>query len=125
MCVANAGRSQMAEGITRFIAPDGVAVFSAGSAPTQVNPIAVRAMKEIGIDISAHRSKNVAEVPLDRVDLVITLCDEEVCPTLPPDIKHANWPMSDPDDEPGNEADRLAAFRRVRDAVRERVSAMF
>ena len=82
LCVANSARSQMAEGIARSMAPEGVTVWSAGSKPTQVRPEAKIVLEEIGIDISAHRSKAVSEIPTDQVDTVITLCGEEECPVF-------------------------------------------
>ena len=80
LCVANSARSQLAEGIARVLAPPGVTVWSAGSQPTRVRPEAIAALAEIGIDISRHRSKAVAEIPAAEVDTVITLCGEEECP---------------------------------------------
>ena len=82
LCVANSARSQMAEGIARSLAPPGVKIWSAGSRPTKVRPEAIEVLKEIGIDISEHRSKAVAEIPADDVDTVITLCAEEECPVF-------------------------------------------
>ena len=83
LCVANSARSQMAEGLSRYILGGRVEVLSAGSQPTRVNPYAILAMAEIGIDISAQRSKSVDEIDPARIDLVITLCAEEVCPVFP------------------------------------------
>src|SRR3546814_6829004 len=80
LCVANSARSQMAEGLTRQILGDRATVMSAGSAPSRVNPYAVEAMAEIGIDISGQRSKPVDDIDPAGVDLVVTLCAEEVCP---------------------------------------------
>jgi len=125
LCVANSARSQMAEGVARYLAPKGVTIYSAGSEPSQVNPMAVRAMKELGIDISGHRSKPIADIPLQTVDVVITLCEDEVCPMVAGEVKRIHWPLPDPAAEPGNDDDVLAAFRRVRDDIRERVSGLF
>src|SRR3546814_9614205 len=83
LCVANSARSQMAEGLTRYLLGDRATVMSAGSAPSRVNPYAVEAMAEIGIDISGHRSKSVDDIDPAEVDLVVTLCAEEDCPVLP------------------------------------------
>ena len=90
LCVANSARSQMAEGIARSLAPRALKVYSAGSAPSRVNRLAVQVMDEIGIDITRQTSKGIDAVPLKRVDLVVTLCAEEVCtpqdwapPTVP------------------------------------------
>lgn len=125
LCVANSARSQMAEGVARYIAPKGVTIYSAGSEPSQVNPLAVRAMKELGIDISGHRSKAIKEIPLASVDVVITLCEDEVCPVFPGEVKRLHWPFPDPAAAQGTSEDVLAAFRRVRDEIRERVSGLF
>ena len=82
LCVANSARSQMAEGIARSLAPAHVRIGSAGSRPTRVRPEAIAVLREIGIDISGHRSKAVSEIPPDGIDTVITLCDEEECPVF-------------------------------------------
>jgi len=125
MCVANSARSQMAEGLARAMAPDGVAVASAGSAPATLNPYAVRAMAELGIDISAHRSKSVAEIESERVTTVVTLCAEEVCPVFAGDVKRFDWPLDDPAAAGGDDAQVLAAFRSARDAIATRLSETF
>ncbi len=82
LCVANSARSQMAEGLARSLAPSGVKVSSAGSAPSKLNPLAVKALAELGLDISAHSSKSVDDIPPGDVDVVVTLCAEEVCPVF-------------------------------------------
>src|SRR3546814_5395392 len=96
LCVANSARSQMAEGLTRQILGDRATVMSAGSAPSRVNPYAVEAMAEIGIDISGQRSKPVDDIDPAGVDLVVTLCAEEVCPLLPGRVQRLHWPIDDP-----------------------------
>lgn len=96
LCVANSARSQMAEGLARSILGPEASVTSAGSAPSRVNPLAIEAMAELGIDISGQASKGVEEVPLDEVDTVITLCAEEVCPVLPGTVRRLHWPIADP-----------------------------
>jgi arsenate reductase (thioredoxin) len=96
MCVANSARSQMAEGLARRILGQDIAVLSAGSAPSTVNPYAVEAMAEVGIDILGHRSKSVDEIDVGTVDLVVTLCAEEVCPVLPGKVQRLHWPIPDP-----------------------------
>ena len=83
LCVANSARSQMAEGLARAILGEHVEVLSAGSQPTKVNPYAIEAMRDLGIDISGHRSKSVDEIDTAQLDLVVTLCADEVCPVLP------------------------------------------
>lgn len=128
LCVANSARSQMAEGLAREMLGDRVEVMSAGSQPATVNPWAVEAMAEIGIDISSHRSKPVDEFDPAGLDLVVTLCADEVCPTLPPGVEHLHWPIPDPATK---EADRLSEkeimerFRRARDTLQARLQAHF
>lgn len=125
LCVANSARSQMAEGIARALAPAGVTVWSAGSRPTRVRPEAIAVLAEIGIDISGHRSKAVAEIPADQVDTVITLCGEEECPVFLGRARRLHWGLPDPAAVSGSEEERLGAFRVVRDELRLRISAIF
>jgi len=125
LCVANSSRSQMAEGFARAMAPPGVEVQSAGSVPTRVNPLAVRAMAEVGIDIAAQRSKPIAEIDRERVATVVTLCAEEVCPYFPGEVERLHWPLEDPAAATGSDEERLAAFRRVRDQIRARLEEYF
>ncbi|MGD2047131.1 MAG: arsenate reductase ArsC [Gemmatimonadota bacterium] len=114
----------MAEGIARSMAPAGVRVSSAGSEPTSVRPQAVRVLSEIGIDISAHRSKGVDEVERP-VDAVITLCAEEVCPVWLGDAARVHWGLPDPAAVEGTEEVKLAAFRAVRDELVRRLRVLF
>lgn len=126
MCVANSARSQMAEGLARAHFGDTAEVASAGSEPKSVNPWAVKALAEIGIDISGHRSKSVAALPppfLKAVDYVITLCAEEVCPALPGRAKRLHWPLPDPAGQEGTDAEQLRRFREARDSIKVRLSA--
>jgi arsenate reductase len=125
MCVANSARSQMAEGLARHLAPPGVMIYSAGSAPSRVNPYAIRVMREAGIDISGQRSKTVDDVPHAEIGTVVTLCAEEVCPFFAGDVRRLHWPFEDPAGAGGSEADSLAAFRRVRDALRVKITELF
>lgn len=115
----------MAEGFARFLAPAGTRVYSAGSAPRDVNPLAIRAMKEVGIDISNHRSKGLDGVPIDQIATVITLCKEDARPTLPAGVHHLHWPLPDPNATPASDGDAMVDFRRVRDQIRELVSRLF
>ena len=124
LCVANSARSQMAEGIARVLLPAGVKVYSAGSRPTRVRPEAVAVCQEIGIDISSHSSKAVSEIPTDEVDTVITLCAEEECPVFLGQARRLHWGLPDPAGVTGSEAGRLAAFRRVRDELRRRITRL-
>ena len=121
LCVANSARSQMAEGLAHRLVPPGIQVYSAGSEPGSVNPLAVRAMAEIGVDISGHRSKSVDEIPVDRVEVVVTLCAEEVCPVFPGPVRRLHWPVDDPARAGGSEAERLEAFRQARDEIARRL----
>ncbi len=123
LCVANSARSQMAEGIARSLAPAGIQVWSAGSRPTSVRPEAIAVLEEIGIDISQHRSKAVAEIPADQVDTVITLCGEEECPLFLGQATRLHWGLPDPAGVQGNEQDRLNAFRATRDELHRRLEA--
>jgi protein-tyrosine-phosphatase len=125
LCVANSARSQMAEGIARSLAPTGVDVFSAGSNPGTLNPLAVQALAEVGIDIAHHRSKGIPEVPAERIDAVITLCAEEVCPAWLGRAHRLHWGLPDPATAAGDDAARLRAFRDVRDELRRRLGYLF
>lgn len=125
LCVANSARSQMAEGIARELAPAGVEISSAGSRPSQVNPLAIRALDEIGIDIRGQRSKNVDTVDPADVEVVITLCAEEVCPVFLGNARRVHWGLPDPAHAGGSEQERLQAFRDVRDELRRRLAVAF
>ena len=125
LCVANSARSQMAEGIARSLAPRGVTVSSAGSEPSSVRPQAVQALREIGIDISAHRSKGMKTIDSSTVDAVITLCAEEVCPIFLGKAVRLHWGLPDPAGETRGEDRKLTAFRRVRDELRRRLELLF
>jgi len=124
LCVANSARSQMAEGIARALLPPEVKVWSAGSRPTRVRPEAIAVLREIGIDISPHRSKTVSEVPASQVDTVITLCGEEECPVFLGRARRLHWGLPDPAALDGGEPERLDAFRRTRDELRRRIAAL-
>ena len=125
LCVANSARSQMAEGIARSLAPEGIKIMSAGSYPTSVKPEAIAVLKEIGIDISGHRSKNVSEIPSSDVDTVITLCAEEECPVFLGKAKRLHWGLPDPTAAGGTEKYRLKSFRQIRDELRRRIIRFF
>jgi arsenate reductase len=125
LCVANSARSQMAEGIARSLAPAGVRISSAGSAPSRLNPLAVRALAEIGLDISGHYSKSVNDIPPDGVDAVITLCAEEVCPVFLGKAHRIHWALPDPAGRGADEAEQLQSFREVRDELRRRLAVVF
>ena len=126
LCVANSARSQMAEGLARRLFGQAVRVQSAGSSPTRVNPLAITVMGELGIDLSEQHSKSVEGIDPESVDLVITLCAEEVCPAFLGASQRQHWPLQDPDrkDESMSEEQRLAHFRRARDQIEERLGAL-
>ena len=113
----------MAEGLLRQMAGDRFEVASAGVSPTQVKPEAIEAMRELGIDISTHRSKSVDEFAGSEFDYVITVCDNanEQCPVFPGETKRIHWSFDDPAAAEGDEHARLAVFRRVRDEIKERL----
>jgi protein-tyrosine-phosphatase len=125
LCVANSARSQMAEGIARSIAPPGIKVWSAGSAPTRVRAEAIAVLKEIGIDISHHHSKSVAEIPASEIDTVITLCAEEQCPVFLGKAKRLHWALPDPAPVTSSEEGPLTPFRKIRDELRHRIASLF
>lgn len=125
LCVANSARSQMAEGIARSLAPKGVEVSSAGSAPTQVRPQAIEVLREIGIDISSHVSKSVEDIEPSSVQAVVTLCAEEVCPVFLGRAWRIHWGLSDPAFAKGSDEDVMRAFRGVRDELSERLACLF
>jgi arsenate reductase len=129
LCTHNSSRSQMAEGLLR--ARDGTRyqVFSAGTHPRAVHPLAVKAMAELGIDISeraGHRAKGIEEFADEApMDLVVTVCDEaaEECPYFPNARHQKHWGFPDPSRATGTEEERLAVFRQVRDAIAARIDA--
>ena len=126
LCTGNSARSQMAEGLLRHDAGDRFEVASAGVEPSRVRPAAIEAMREIGIDISGHRSKSVDEFTGQEFDYVITVCDHanERCPVFPGKTRRIHWSFEDPAAAQGDEAARLAVFRRVRDEIRERLRSL-
>lgn len=124
LCVANSARSQMAEGIARSLAPDDVRISSAGSQPTAVRPEAIRALEEIGIDITRQSSKGMDQIDGIPPDVVITLCAEEVCPAWLQPAVRLHWPLPDPANAEGDAGTRLGAFRAVRDELMERLRVL-
>jgi arsenate reductase len=115
----------MAEGWLRFMAGDHFEAGSAGTEQTSVHPLAVRAMAEVGIDISTHTSKRYEDVTETNWDCIITVCDDanERCPIVPSSVKRLHWSFEDPSRAAGDEAQRLAVFRRVRDQIQARLTA--
>jgi arsenate reductase (thioredoxin) len=126
LCVANSARSQLAEGLARRLLGPVVHVQSAGSRPSTVNPYAVEVMREIGIDLDTHHSKSVDTIDPTSIDLVITLCAEEVCPAFLGKLRRLHWPIADPasDDPRLTHDDLLARFRTARDQIRGRIESV-
>ena len=124
LCTGNSARSQMAEGLLRHFAGDKFEVFSAGVEPTQVNPLAIAAMKEIGIDISKHKSKSVAEFSGQQFDYCITVCDnaKQTCPVFPGEYQGIHWGLEDPAQFRGTEKEKLDVFRKIRDKIKENIT---
>lgn len=125
LCVHNAARSQLAEGLTRAFAPPGVTVWSAGTESGRVHPAAIQVMDEIGVDIRAQTSKALRDVPWREADTVVTLCAEgaDVCPAVPGDVRRMHWPLPDPTAAP--EPDRLRVFRETRDEILRRLKELW
>jgi arsenate reductase len=121
LCTGNSARSQMGEGLLRHVAGSVWEVQSAGTKPVGLNPLAVEAMKEIGIDISAQRSKSVAEFDGKTFDFVITVCDSaaESCPVFSHAPTRIHWSLPDPAAAQGTNEERLAAFRVVRERLKQ------
>jgi arsenate reductase (thioredoxin) len=126
LCVANSARSQMAEGLARHIFGPRADVMSAGSNPSGLNPYAIEALAEIGIDISGHRSKSVREIDVAGIDLIVTLCAEEVCPIVPGHVKRLHWPIPDPasTDPAVTPDDMRSRFRAARDQIKTRIETL-
>jgi len=125
LCTGNSARSQMAEGLLRHDSGDRFDVESAGTLPSLVRPEAIAAMRELGIDISSHRSKSVDEFAAQRFDYVLTVCDHarETCPIYPGHAGRFHHSFDDPAAVEGSEEERLAEFRRVRDEIRDYLRA--
>jgi len=125
LCTGNSARSQMGEGLFREECGGSYQVVSAGTRPSQVRPEAIAVMHEIGIDISAQRSKSVDEFAGQSFDYVVTVCDSarDNCPVFPGAAKRIHWSLEDPAAIEGTEEQRLANFRRIRDQLRDRVKA--
>ena len=123
LCTHNSARSQMAEGLLRHLAGERFAVYSAGTEATHVRPLAIRAMQEIGVDISGQQSKTLDRYLEEPFDAVITVCDQanEACPVFFGVRERFHWSFPDPSRATGSEDEQLAVYRSVRDAIRERI----
>ena len=122
LCTGNSCRSHLAEGILRAAAGDSLNVQSAGSKPAgYVHPLAIQVMKEIGIDISAHRSKHMNDFLQQPVETVITVCGnaDQACPMFPGQLNRYHWGFDDPAHAIGTEEEKLTVFRRVRDEIKK------
>jgi arsenate reductase len=127
LCTGNSARSQMAEGLLRHAAGERFEALSAGTNPAGLNPLAVEAMGEMGIDISTQRSKNVTEFLGQPIEYVITVCDraKESCPIFPGTYKLLSWSLDDPAAATGSHEEKLDAFRRIRDEISRRIEMQF
>ncbi len=125
LCTHNSSRSQMAEGLLRSRGGATYDVFSAGTQPRAVHPLAIRVMREIGIDLSSHRAKSLEEFrEQPPMDLVVTVCDQaaEACPFFPNARRQVHWSFPDPSRVTGSEEECLAAFRHIRDLIATRIN---
>ncbi len=123
LCTHNSARSQMAEGLLRTLGGSRFEVFSAGTEATQIRPLAIRAMAELGIDISGQQSKTLDRYLHEPFDKVITVCDQanETCPVFFGARERLHWSFPDPSKASGTEEHQLQVYRQVRDAIRERI----
>ena len=123
LCTHNSARSQMAEGLLRHLADDRYEAFSAGTEVTHVRPLAIRAMRELGVDISIQESKTLDRYLGETFDAVITVCDQaaEACPVFPGAKRRLHWSFPDPSKAQGNEDDQFAVYRQVRDDIRAHI----
>jgi len=123
LCTHNSARSQMAEGLLRHLGGDRFEVHSAGTEATRVRPLAIKAMNELGIDISTQRSKTLDPYVDQRFDYVITVCDDanESCPIFPNATHRLHWSLPDPSKATGTETEQLGIYRQVRDDLRKRI----
>ena len=123
LCTGNSARSQMAEGLMRSLGRGNWDVQSAGVIASYVHPLAIRAMEEIGIDISHQTSKSLDRFLNEEFDDIITLCDHAAtsCPVFPGQGQRLQWPFEDPTGAKGTVEEQWAVFRRVRDQIKEKI----
>ena len=123
LCTHNSARSQMAEGLLRHLAGKRFEAYSAGTEATRVRPLAIRAMAELGIDISGQESKTLDRYWGQPFDILLTVCDQanEACPFFPGARARWHWSFPDPAQASGSEEEQLVVYRQVRDAIRERI----
>lgn len=127
LCTANSCRSQMAEGIANHFWGNKIEAFSAGTQASSVNPMAIEVLKEIGIDITKQRSKNLSEFDGQKFDYVITMCGDanETCPLYIGGTKKTHIGFDDPAKATGTKDEMMREFRRVRDEIREKLTTFF
>jgi arsenate reductase len=125
LCTHNSARSQMAEGLLRILGSGQLDAYSAGTEATQMRPLAIRAMAELGIDISGQQSKTLDRYLGEAFEAVITVCDDanEACPSFYGARRRLHWSLPDPSRAKGTEEEQLAVYRQVRDALRRRIEA--
>lgn len=125
ICTGNSCRSQIAEGLLRSMAEDQCKVFSAGSHPSRVNPMAIEIMKEVGIDISGHTSDPIDDYLYLGIDVVITVCDsaKQICPIFPGDTTHIHWSIDDPFKGWTFEKSKLDSFRDTREIIKKKIES--
>ncbi|MBA7592968.1 Arsenate reductase [subsurface metagenome] len=123
LCTGNSCRSQMAEGFAKKMLPKNMEIFSAGLEPKGVHPIAVKVMQEIGVDISHQKSKNISDIPIDEISIVVTLCGDaaERCPVFPGKVKRIHWELEDPAKAQGSQEEIIKIFQKVRDKIRSHI----
>ena len=119
LCVANSARSQMAEGLAKKILGSQYQIQSAGSKPSKVNPFAIKALSELNIDISQQYSKSVENIAPESVDIVITLCAEEVCPVFLGKAIKLHWGLTDPANPSLSDEEQMNLFRKIRDQIKD------
>lgn len=120
LCTGNSCRSQMAEGFAKKMLLKNMEIFSAGLEPKGVHPMAIKVMQGVGIDISKQESKNISEISLDKINIVITLCGDaaERCPIFPGKVERIHWALEDPAKAKGSEEEIAIVFRKVRDNIK-------
>jgi len=123
LCTGNSCRSQMAEGFAKKMLPKNMEIFSAGMEPKSVHPMAVKVMQEIGVDISHQKSKNISDIPIDEISIVVTLCGDaaERCPIFPGKVKKIHWELEDPAKAQGSQEEIIKIFQKVRDKIRSHI----
>jgi arsenate reductase len=123
LCTGNSCRSQIAEGFAKKMLPKNMEIFSAGLEPKGVHLIAVKVMQEIGVDISHQKSKNISEISIDKISIVVTLCGDaaERCPVFPGKVKRIHWELEDPAKVQGSKEEIIKIFQKVRDKIKSHI----